>query len=87
MTTRAPLPHAAAIAGFSLRDPAKDFIELIDLVEPIEKRRTLGALYPVQTRIVVSSFHYRRAKLCRQSLLKKRNVFIHQLLLQILGAG
>ncbi len=41
----------------------------------------------MQTRIVVPSLHHRRAKLCRQRLLKKRNVFVHQLLLQVLGAG
>ena len=57
------------------------------LVEPIEKRRTLCALYPMQTRVIVPSLHHCCAKLCGQRLLKKRNVFIHQLLLQILGAG
>ena len=38
----------------------------------------------MQTSIIVSPFHYRRPKLFRQHLLKKRKVFVHQLFLQIL---
>src|SRR5437763_2808571 len=70
-----------AIARFSLRNPAKNFIKLIDLIHPFENRRTVGALDAMQTRVVVAALHHCRPKLRRQYLMKKGNVFIDQLLL------
>ena len=76
-----------AIPGLGLRYPAKNFVELIDLIEPLEQRRGLSALEAMQTGVVVAALHHGRAKFCRQDFLKKRDVLIHQLLLQIFGAG
>ena len=41
----------------------------------------------MQATVIASPLHHRRAKLFRQHLLKKRKVFVHQLLLQILRPG
>jgi hypothetical protein len=54
---------------------------LIDLIEPFQHRRAFRALDPMQAGVIVPALHHRRAKLRRQRLLKKRNVFLHQLLL------
>jgi len=41
----------------------------------------------MQARVVVAAFHDRGAKRFRQNVMQKRDVFVDQLLLQILGAG
>ncbi len=76
-----------AIAGLCFSDPTKDFVEVIDLVEAFQHGHAFGSLDAMQAGVVVPSFHDGGAKLRGQHVLKKRNVFVHQLLLQILGAG
>jgi len=76
-----------AVAGFSFADPARDFIELIDLFQAGQHRHALGALDAMQTRVVVAAFHDRGTKRFRQNVVQKRNVFVDQLFLQVLGAG
>ena len=66
-------------------DDADDDVK--DLVEPFEHGHAFGALDAMQAGVVVTSLHDRGAKLCGQDVLKKRNVFLHQLLLQIFGSG
>ena len=84
---RAPLPHAAAIAGFGFSDPAKDLVKMIDFIEAFEHGHAFGALDAMQASVVVPPLHDRGAKLRRQHVLKKRNVLLHQLLLQVFGPG
>src|ERR1043166_4380547 len=55
-----------SIARFSLRDPAIDFIKLIDLLEAFEDGRGLGPFDPVETGVVVTALHQRGAKFSRQ---------------------
>src|SRR5207245_8037906 len=75
------------IASLGLSDPSTDLIEMIDFVEPFERGHALGSLDAMQTGVVVTAFHHCRAKLLRQNIEEKRNVFLEQLLLQVLGAG
>ena len=75
------------VARFGFRDPTKNFIELIDLFESFEHGRGLGALDPMQASIVVATFHYCGAKLCGQKSLKKGDVLVHQLFLQVFRSG
>src|SRR5712692_11088965 len=75
-----------SITGFSFANPTRDFIKLIDLFEAGEHGHALGALDAMQTCVVVTALHGRGAKLLWQNVVKKRNVFVDQLLLQILCA-
>jgi len=76
-----------AIAGLGFADPTRDFVKLIDLFQAGEHGHALGALDAMQTRVVVATLHDRRAKWFRQNVVQKRNVFVDQLLLEILRAG
>src|SRR5260370_19202576 len=76
-----------AIARICFSHPTKDFIKVIDLIEPFQDRHALSAFDAMQTGVIVSALHHGGAELCRQDLLKKRNVLVHQLLLQVLCAG
>src|SRR6266404_3065889 len=73
-----------SVARFCFGAPTKDFIKVIDLIEPFQDRPAFSAFDAMQTSVVVAAFHDGGAKLCRQNVLKKRNVLVHQLLLQVL---
>ena len=47
----------------------------------------MRAREPVQTKIIVTAFHVGRRERLGQDALEKRNVFLHQLFLQIFRAG
>ena len=62
-------------------------IEVINFIEAFEHRRTFRAPQPMKADVVVSSLHVSGFETLRQHALEKGNVFLHQLFLEILGAG
>ena len=73
-----------AVARLRFPGPLAHFVEIVQLIQAIEHGRVLCALDSLQAGIVGAPFHVAGRELSRQHPLKKRNVFLHQLLLQIL---
>ena len=76
-----------AIAGLSSLRPVRYFFKVIHLIEAAEDRRVSRTMKPLQAKIVVAALHVGGSEFLGHDALEKRNVFLHQLFLQILGAG
>jgi hypothetical protein len=70
------------------RDRRSRFLlEIIDLVESFQHRRRLRAVEAIETNVIAAAFHVRGRETFRQNALEKRNVFLHQLFLEVFRAG
>src|ERR1043165_8910753 len=76
-----------AIAKLGLLGPVTNVVEVIDVFQPVEYGRGLRAREPVEAKVVVPALHVSGFEGFGQDALEKRNVFLHQLLLQVLGPG
>src|SRR5687767_10194800 len=62
-------------------------IKVLYLIKAFQDRRTLRAPQATEADVVVSSLHVSGFETFRQHALEKRNVFLHQLFLEILGSS
>src|SRR6266404_7639023 len=76
-----------AIAGLGLAGPLADLIEVIDFIEALQHRGAGGFFQSIKAYIIRAPFHASDSQLARSDLLKKGNIFLVKLLLQILGSG
>src|SRR5215470_4577066 len=76
-----------AVTGRRNARPVANLFEIVDLVHSVQDWGRLSSCQSIQTEIVDSAFHVSGGERFGQNALEKRNVFHHQLFLEILGAS
>ena len=72
--------------GSPVAKPLANLSKMINFADAFEYRLVIGFCDLVYAGVVRTPFHIRGGKFRRQNLLQKRNVLLHQLLLQIFRA-